>query len=295
MLVGLWVAIASAAPCEAPFGLDAVLDDVSIIEQALEEGRDVTAARTGVHLRNGLECLDAPLPEVIAGRALRAIGTGIARGGAIDADGWMRTAALLAPDHVFPEGHVSAPAWTVAVRASARYPFESLSAHQLAPGAHYLDGRPLTEAGAEAGLPHLYQYQPLDGPVQNYLIEGTGFPELTLSAPAPPPPEPPVDPLFDDPPVALERRRWSAERVALVSGGLTALAGAGALLAWSTQTEARFREATTEADIERYRDATNRLVIGATASAGFGVVALALGAFANGSGQPVTPTVTVRF
>lgn len=290
MLVGLWVALVHAAPCEGPFGLDAVLDDVSVIEQALEEGRDVTAARTGVHLRNGLKCLDAPLPEVIAGRALRAIGTGLARGGAIDADGWMRTAALLAPDHTYEPDHPSAAAWSVAVRASARYPYETLPSHELAAGTHYLDGRPIEAPGAEAGLPHLYQYQPVEGPVQNYLIEGTAFPGDAVLAPAPPPEPPP--PALEEP---ILTRRWSPERIALVSGGLAALAGAGALVAWSTQTEARFRESTTEADIERYRDATNRLVIGAAASAGFGVTALALGVFAGGADQPVTPTVSVRF
>ena len=292
MLVGLWATIAHAGPCEEPFGLDAVLDDVSVIELALEEGRDVTAARTGVHLRNGLNCLDSPLPEVVAGRALRAIATGLARGGATDADGWMRTAALLAPDHAYPVEHPSAVAWNVALKASARYPFETLPL-DFVPGMHYLDGRLIEVPGAEDQLPHLYQYEPPNGPIENYLIVGLEFPESSVVAPELPTP-PPMAPVPDE---LLTKRgnKWSAERVVLVSSGLTALAGAGALVAWSTQTEARFRASTTEADIERYRDATNRLVIGASASAGFGLTALSLGVLANGSNQPVSTSFAFRF
>ncbi|MEN0066715.1 MAG: hypothetical protein AAGA48_31575 [Myxococcota bacterium] len=291
MLVAIIATIAHAAPCDGPFGLDALLDDVSTIETALEEGRDVTAATVGVHLRDGLLCLDAPLPEVIAGRVLRAVGTGLERGGATEAEGWLRIAAMLSPKHTYPADHPSAEVWAAALEASSRHPFEPLPSHDLVAGEHYLDGRRLTEPGAEVGLPHLYQHQPPEGKLESRIIVGPAFPVDTVIDPTPPPPVTPVVPESRP----LSRARWSPEKVTLVTGGSIALASAGVLLGLSTRTEGQFRQATTETEIDRYRDATNRLVIGSGASAGFGIVALSLGLLAGPNDAAVTPSFAFRF
>lgn len=291
MLLAIWANWATAAPCEEPFRFDALLDNVVAIEQAVAEGRDFAAARTAVTLRQGLLCLDAPLPEIVAPRALRAMGVGLDLGTSPEGAEWLQLAAVLDPGHQYADDHPGFTAWRDALEERTFYPFEALPSHTLVPGVHYVDGRRLDAPGAELGLPHVYQHQPPEGPIRSFLIEGTAFPAELVVAPALPDPSPVVP----EEPLVPARRRWSGERIALVTGGAVAIASAGVLWGLSTRSEAQFREATTQDDIDRYRDATNRLVVGASATAGFGVAALGLGLLAGSSAPTPTSSFTVTF
>ncbi len=310
--------LASAqATCAQPYPLDVLLDDMGEVESGLASGTHGLAGGAATRMRTRIVCVEEPLPAIIGARTLRAIGAGLLVRQHVEALGWLESAAAADPEYRYTlenlaELHPLFPAWgTVLDRASLAQP-ELRENRELAPGEHWLDGMPLTEPVAHPNVPHVYQHRAAEGrPLRTEIMVGTEFPSGALvvregrravvdttrgkdraepeDVPAPLAPGSGVDV------VVVRPKAWPSERVALVSGGLSAIAGSALLYALSTQTEANFLASTNTRDIDRYRGATNRLAVGSGAAAAVGVSALSFGLlFYVVDGDP-RPSLDIRF
>jgi len=300
---------ASAAECADEYGLDALADDMGEVESAVIKGDADAAESSARRLEAGLACLGAPLPRVVAGRAYRAMATGL-----IDVDpelaaAWYQTAAVVDGGFVYTledlpaDDHPAFEAWRVALDATEGVEEEVVQDHVWASGQFTVDGRRLSWPAAEPGMPHVVQ-RSLDDVVTTWVIDGVDFPEEALIADAAvgrpaAPREGDVTPGAGRVPTVtvskVESNNWPPERVALVGGGSAVLAAGGVLygLAWTKR--GQFDTSTIRADTERLAAGTNTLTIASTAAlaAGAGTVGFGI-LFFIVDGDP-RPTLDLRF
>lgn len=306
-LVAALPSVAGAADCEAPYDFDTLLNDLGAAEAGLRAMDYAAAMKSATAMRDGLPCLDQVAPIIVVPRALRAIAAGLYVGGEPEeAAKWFRTAAALDPGFDYgaqdlPPNHPIVRAWKAAKADPAGAP--EPADITLGEGSHWLDGKPLETPAAAPGAMHVYQYQ--TDRVRTWVIEGPAFPrEATGWVPEPPPvavvtqqaapPTSPVAPVVP-PPVEIGPRRWPAERVALVGGGVVALAGSGVLYALSADARGRFDTANSVTELDRWRGQTNAYAIGSGAALVAGASALGVGAlFFLVDGDP-RPTLDLRF
>lgn len=172
---------AARAQCADTYTVDAMVEDLVAVETFLRNSDDDNAGKAADALRSGLGCMTEVMPRMIAGRALRAVGSGLVAGG--DPDGgkaWLRTAAELEPSFDFgledvPESHPVRGVYDAA-RSTASGDEVPVAGASLAMGTAYLDGRKLLEPKARADRWHLFQ---LDSgtSVRSWVIEGNAFPD----------------------------------------------------------------------------------------------------------------------
>lgn len=299
--------LAQAAECEAPYDFDSLLNDLGAAEAGLRAMDYAAAMQAAAAMREGLPCLDQVMPIIVAPRALRAIAAGLYVGGEPEeAAKWFRTAAALDPRFDYgsqdlPANHPIVRAWAAAKADPAGAP--EAAGITLGEGSHWLDGKPLEAPAATPDAMHVYQYQ--TDRVRTWVIEGPSFPrEATGWEPEPEPPPTPIVAAVQDqtpappvipPPTEVGARAWPAERVAMVGGGLAALAGSGVLYALSADARGRFDRADSVAELDVWRNRTNAYAIGSGATLVAGASALGFGAlFFVIDGDP-RPTLDLRF
>ena len=302
------VALAEADECEATYGLDALADDMGAVESAVISDDAASAEAAARKLEGGLPCLDAPLPRVIAGRAYRAMATGLWGADEALANSWYRTAAAVDPGFVYTledlprDDHPAFEAWRQALDAAEGVEPEVVEKHVWASGRFTVDGRRLNWPAAEPGMPHVLQ-QNHDDVVTTWIVDGTDFPAAALIADA-----------SVGQPVAtvggtglassvaptvtvnkVESNNWPAERIALVGGGTAALAAGGLLYGLAWDKRGQFDQSSTRADTERLAASTNTLTVAGTATlaAGAGTVGFGI-LFFIVDGDP-RPTLDLRF
>jgi hypothetical protein len=198
-------------------------------------------------------------------------------------------------------------------------------------GTHYLDGRRWTEAMSTLSRPHLYQYEG-QGQVLTKLMFGNDFPPEVLvidegaaedlsAGGGKPPKEPkertakaPKDKPAKDKPVkektvkekpakapaqpessdGFVQRTRPPEKTPLMLAGGALLGGSVATYVMSGGTRAKFDEATTNEDVDKYAKGTNQLVIISGALFAVGAGTLTWGIIVDAGGTPV-PGIHLRF
>lgn len=298
---------AQAGTCESPYDFDTLLNDLGAAEAGLRAMDYAAAMQSAQAMRDGLPCLDQVLPIIIAPRALRAIAAGLYVGGEPEeAARWFRSALELDPGFDYakqglPTNHPIVRAWG-SVRSEAAQEAVVAEDLELGEGKHWLDGKPLETPAATPEAMHVYQYQ--TDAVRTWVIEGNAFPREATGWLPEPEPAPITAVVLESgqptlpslpPPSEIRARAWPTERVALVGGGIAALAGSGVLYALSADARGRFDSANTQSDLDHWRSQTNAYAVGSGATFVAGASALGLGAlFFLIDGDP-RPSLDLRF
>jgi len=301
--------VAWAGDCEAPYDLDTLADDMGAVESAVISDDSAAAEEAARRLQAGLACLDTPLPRVIAGRAYRALATGVVSVEPDTATQWYRTAAAVDSGFVYTledlprDDHPAFEAWRTALDEVAGVDEALIEGHVWSTGKFTVDGRRMSWPAAEPDMPHVLQ-RAHDGAVTTWIVDGISFPEEALIADASV-----GQPVVGDGPSSslpvgvrptvtvnkVESNNWPAERIALVGGGTAALAVGGVLygLAWDKRSQ--FDASSKQADTERLAASTNTLTVASTATlaAGAGTVGFGI-LFFIVDGDP-RPTLDLRF
>lgn len=296
-----------AAECDEPYDVDGLLNDLGEAEGALRSLDYAKAIGASQAMAEGLPCLDAILPVVVAPRVMRAVGAGLYLGGDPDvALKWMRGAAALDPSFEYGsdlgDTHPVRRAWQTAKQEASREPVEAEGV-VLGDGRHFVDGKRVNFPIATLDAYHLYQRDHQG--VRSWVIDGNAFPDAATDAvvavvePPPVEPEPVVEERTPSRPLVqaavVQRKQWPAERVVLVGGGGAALVGSGLLYALSSSSRSSFDQATTVEDLDRFKARTNTFAVSSGVTLAAGASALGFGAlFFIIDGDP-RPTLDIRF
>jgi hypothetical protein len=300
---------AYGADCESGYGLDTLADDLGVVESAVRSDESEAAAQAARRLLDGLPCLSEPLPRVVAGRAYRAVATGLlSTEEAEQASRWYRTAAVVDGSFLYSledlpeEDHPAFEGWRLAVEAAKGADSVPIEGHVWSSGTFTLDGRRLNWPAAEPDMPHLLQ-RSLDGETDTWLVDGTDFPSEALIADASVrnqanASDGPSPVTHTVPTVTVQQvggNNWPAERVGLVAGGTVALLAGGGLYAMALDKRSQFDASTKRADTTRLAASTNTLTVASTATLAAGAGTLGFGVlFFIVDGNP-SPTLDLRF
>ncbi len=303
------------AACKSPYPLQTLARDLGLMQSSLRNLDEQGFRDAGTRLKLGLPCMEAPAPAAVYATAYRLLGAlYFLEGDVVQSEDWFETALELDPGFVwdvrdFDVGHPIRISFETIAREldTEAHPVEGKKIRQPKTGRLIMDGRPLMEAEATLGRPHMVQQISADNKVvATYVFEGNQFPEQV------------VKPSFDDPepagpalvigeeptkdktrrkdrnkddgetitpePVAttgglgddvvmVERIRPPMKTPLLLIGG-AGLLGAGGTYAASYMMSQRFQETTTTDEANQLRTTTNALVL---ASGGIAVVGLGLG------------------
>ena len=271
------------ADCAKPYSSEALGQDLAEMSSALRAKDDASLKSAGKRLDAGLGCIDAALPAPVFAAAFRSAGLYHFRFGSRDrATEWFRSGLELDSSFEWDIAEVEPGAPLRQVFDSLRGDAESgpiaLDGQELAvpDGAELvLDGRPLRDAAATQGRPHVLQVVSGGAVSETILIEGNAIPDRFLAAAVV------ADaseekksrrdrnagytPTDDLSVVKVKRVRPAAKTPLMVSGAVLAL-GAGGIYGASYVTRSSFDSATTSADLSRYRSLTNTLVIASAAT-----------------------------
>jgi hypothetical protein len=278
LIVSLLISLAHAE-CDEAFRTNALLANLLAVEQALRDGDSQIATEHAVGLRDGLPCMTELLPRAMSARVYRAIGGGLWMSGNEDrAMAWMRTAADLDP--VFRYGvedldpdHPLHLQLSLAGESAGDLAFDP---RPFGGGSHHLDGAKVDQAEARVDGPHLYQLT-IDGGRRGWVIDQGTFPDEAFAVAAVTATDKRSKPEVDDR-VVSKGNIWPAERVVLLAGGSTLLAGSGLLHALGASSRKRYDRATKLNDLDKTRSTTNGLVIGSIATLAAGVGTTGFGA-----------------
>ncbi len=300
-------AIPTAQACDGVYDTGALIDDLTVVEDALRAGDAATAGGASDKMEANLACLGEPIPYAIVGRIYRGIGTGKWMSGNEDRGRqWFLTALETDPTFEYGTEDMSMDSpirlMYLDLRVEADANPESMDA-AFQEGRVFVDGGLTGSPTATLGRPHLVQ-RDLAGTISGWVIEGNAFPADLLG-------EAVVEaaPVEADPRVArriqkeAERAARDAARLAerqgtspppppaassvtmvrapektpLIVGGAVALAAAGGLYYASSITRTQFDEAKTEVDARKARQSTNNLVIASAIVGATGASALTWG------------------
>ena len=286
------------AECKAAYTGAQLVEDLEKMTLSLRSLDEVTFKAAGQRLETGLPCVGNPIPTAVFASAFRYIGTyHYLNNDEPGSRRWFRSSLELDPTFYWDindlgEGHPLRLLFEEE-RSTAGTPTTPVAGMQLnvpAGSKLLLDGRTLSEAAATLDRPHLLQVVGADNNVrQTFLIDGNNIPERFVRA------EGSTDAVVADagkdkgkgkdkkgsePEMAygdyevrnIQRVRPAAKTPLMVTGAVAAV-GAGAMYAATFATSARFDEATTTDDLNRYKTLTNALVIasGVTFAAGLGI------------------------
>ncbi len=196
---------------------------------------------------------------------------------------------------------------------------------------NWVDGSLVGSPRATVGRPHVFQSRTGDA-VSTWVIEGNAFPAAAVQAVAPPEPvaavttgkapkerapraepeprperepkaekepKPEKERKAKDPSKAkddggfYQRKRPKEKTPLMIIGGATML-GAGGLYYWSSVTRKGFDESETREDMDKFKRATNNLVIASGAVLAVGAGVLTWGIILDDTGRPL-PGINIRF
>lgn len=316
LIAGAWSGPAHADECTSKYTLAQIASDLGIMQSALQSLEEDKFKAAGQRLNSGLPCMSAAAPVPVYATAYRLLGAWEYIQGSVEkADGWFLVSEELDPSFSwdvrdFDVGHPLRIRYDELKSKAGIAPTPLPDVSILAPAGSQLliDGRPLTEAAATVGRPHLIQQVGTDKAVRSsWLIQGNALPSVILvsgddgvadsggsiSVGEPPPEKEPrkkkkdkdkgkeqatqSEPVSSTPAQALvvkvERSRPPLKTPLLVVSGL-GFAAAAATYGFSFSTHSQFEEARTSADINQLRSTTNSLVL---ASGGIALVAVGVG------------------
>jgi tetratricopeptide (TPR) repeat protein len=268
---------ASAQDCARAYTSAELSRDLGAMTTALRAKNESDYRNVGQRLSTQIACVRKDLPQRVWASAYRHLGAYFYMAGNFEeSKRWFKTAIELEPSYEWDiaELTIDHPLRRAfdAQRNAATEPPVALAGKTLAPpsgGKIKLDGRELDEPAATLDRPHILMVVGDDRVArQVFLIEGNEIPAQFLGeGEAVASDEKPED-LYAA--RTVERVRPPAKTPLMVTGGALALVG-GALYGTSFATRSQFYEATTPADLDKYRNLTNTLVIAAGASLAIGV------------------------
>jgi hypothetical protein len=302
------------AQCQSPYALQTLARDLGLMQSALRNLDEEGFRGAGTRLKLGMPCMEAPAPAAVYATAYRLLGALYHLEGDLDqSEAWFHTALELDPGFVwdvrdFDVGHPIRMSFeTIASNLdTASVAVEGKKIRIPKTGRLIMDGRPLMEAEASLGRPHMVQQISADNKVvETWVFEGNQFPERLVkpdfeqdeSGPALVIGEEPTkdkqrrkdknkgqsdgEVAISTTPVAttgddvvmVERIRPPMKTPLLLIGG-AGLLGAGGTYAASYLMHQRFQDATTTDQANQLRSTTNALVL---ASGGIAAVGLGLG------------------
>jgi hypothetical protein len=290
MIVVLACSGVAYGACPAPYTADALGGDLSRMSDTLRDRKIDQFQESGKALTAGMGCINSPMAPVILASLYRYSGLYAHFAGEKEqAQRWFRSALELDSSYDWDISEVAGddPIRMIfeEVRSSLDTQPQAVAGGRelmVPTGARVMvDGRVLRTAALTLDRPHLVQVVDVatNSVVDVWLIQGNEFP----------------DSLLGDAPVAdagpapvsgsslnvqrIERSRPPLKTPALIVGGVGLVAGVG-LYAASFPAHANFESATTAADLEKSRNLTNFLVLGAggavIAGAAIGYVGVSL-------------------
>ncbi|MEZ4315949.1 MAG: hypothetical protein R3F61_00525 [Myxococcota bacterium] len=296
MWFALFIDVARAS-CGAPYTVDAMVADLSEIEQGLRDGADDRAGPPAKRLAEGLPCLDSPLNPTLSARIFRSLGAGLVAAGEVErGTAWMRTSVEVDSAFTFgvdemADGHAAWDAWSAA-QGMVPEPV-ALEGKELVDGTWKLDGRSLTAPAATVDRPHLLQ-RSFEGTWTSWGIEGNAFPGDTLRELKPE--KAPRDPKarsrkcrkgirfkgFVDS-EGVYCAATPGEQIFFTLSGPIVVGSAGLLYLEGFRQYGLARDASTIDELRMHKRINNRVVAGSAALAGVGVGLAAFGLTYTGS------------
>ncbi len=292
---------AARAECTQPYPGDQLVNDLQVMQLALRNLDDATFAAAGKRLDVGIACLTSAAPSPVFASAYRYIGAWhfMVNNDPVKAGAWFRTSLEIDPTYAWDAtelelAHPMRELFEVERQAAplGLVALEGKVVNQPAGSKVTIDGRPLEEAAATVGRPHVVQQIASDRGVRgSWLIEGNALPSQFLRdamAPAP----------ADETAVVTETKKKKkkgsenltqaseglqvqtvarmrpAEKTPLLIGGVLGVLGAGGVYAASFAARSQFDQANTTEDLEKTRTMTNALVL---ASGGVLLVGVGVG------------------
>lgn len=290
-----------AGTCETDYEVDNLFEDLGNTEAALRGFDHVGASESASQMVDGLDCLNDLLPAIMVGRVYRAIGGGLYVGGDPDAAlMWLRTAAEVDPGFAYtPETMPDTHPVTKALKL-AKMEIEDTEAvvvdQEFGDGSHFVDGLGIEQPMATIERYHVYQ-RILDS-TETFVMVGNTFPDAAFEVAV----VEMVEEVIEEPPeevistaTVIKQKKWPAERVLLVGGGVAGLAASGVFYGLSAQSRNNFDASSNVADMDQYMASTNTFIIGSGISGAAGVGMLGFGVlFFVVDGDP-RPTLDIRF
>lgn len=291
------------AECAQPYTGEQLVSDLQTANLALRNLDDAVFGEVGKRLEGGIVCLSSAAPSPIFASTYRYIGAYhfLVLNDEPGARSWFRTAIEIDSTHRWDAAELDLTHPMRAVyegeRDAAVVGFAVLDGKSLAAPAGsklFIDGRPLAEAGATTGRPHVVQQvgatdKALRG---SWLISGNAIPEQflrdasTVGAVAVEEPETQVvrkkkktDPTMvpsvqgDGLSVMKVERVRPPEKTPLIIVGGLGVAGAGVVYGLSALARQDFEAAQTTEELEAFQQQTNTLVLasGGILLAGLGI------------------------
>lgn len=314
--IGIWASQPAFAACAAPYGSDALLEDLSTVESFLRNNDNEAASAAAVQMEGKIGCLNEVLPPMIMGRAYRAIGGGLYVGGNLTrSKDWFATSISIDPTFDYgtedlPDDHPILLLYSDEKHAGVDDPVQ-VAGKSFVEGAHFIDGKKSSQPITTPGMPHIYQ-ETVDGTTKTWLIEGVKFPDEVLTGAsgavasttptdgkAPKPPKPGKEPAAATTHTGLAavttiQRKRPAEKTPLMIAGSAIMAGAGGVYFMAAQSKAAFEDATTNPEVVRLKGKTDSLVVVSGIVLAVGTGALTWGVIVDDEGTPM-PAIHVRF
>ncbi len=290
-LVTALVASQSALADCGQYTAESVVEDMTQAEAGLAAGEVQQLVGATDRMSSGLPCASEVLQPWLVARAFRVMAAGaLAAEDEGQARGWYTTAIEVDAgfDYGVEELALDHPARVLYAELKLGYqPEPSPVEDRVFPdGKHYLDGRMLEVPQAVEGRTHLYQWE-RESSVQSWVISGSSFPKDVLIEPGAEVADTERPPRTgNERHVALPGCAWlrrdmqtcrPAEKSPLLAAGLTIAVSSGALYGVSGALNQRFHDAGTIEEVQRYRGATNRMVILSGAALAVSAVGLSVG------------------
>ncbi len=304
------------AECTAAYPLQNMARDLGVMQSSLRNLDEAEFRGSGMRLKLGMPCMEAPAPAAVYATAYRLLGALYhLEGDAVQAEAWFHTAIELDPAFAwdvrdFDVGHPIRVSYET-IGDNLDNTMATVQGQELrlpSTGRLLVDGRPLMEAEATMGRPHVIQQVSGDNRVTaTWVVEGNAFPAALLQpfgsggsrdeGPSLVIGDAPAENSGKDKSkdrrkdrgkddvqasssqtgslgdvVVVERIRPPMKTPLLIIGGVGVL-GAGGTYAASYLMHQRFQEATTTEEANQLRTTTNALVIasGGAALAGLGL------------------------
>jgi hypothetical protein len=315
LVVGLGLVAATsarAAECTEPYSSDQLVLDVQKLEEAVVDQDDATSIAAASRIQTNLPCVQQKLPLGFLGRVYRGLAGGFYVGGDTKtSESWYRTAIELDRNYRYGLEDLPSDNPLRTIYASMLQAEEDelvpLGGKAFGPkGDWFLDGRRLQGPIARAGRPHLLQLEVEDS-VRTWLIDGAGFPAEIL-----------VDgknvaengkkrrkrdkTKFDvavhemgQGAVLVDRSR-PPEQIPLIATGAGLIVTGIALYAGSAVSRSNFNDIrSSETDLRKSQQTTNRLALAALATAAIGAGSLTYGIVIDDAGNPIGGRIGGRF
>jgi len=280
--------------CSGTYASDQLVLDVQELERSVIDQDDKAAIATAVKVRNNLACVEQRLPLGFLGRVYRGLaGAYYVGGDRKTAETWYRTALEI--DRTFrygvedlPGDHPLRMVYASMLQAEEEDAIPVTGKAFQDGGEWFLDGRRVEAPTARPGRPHVLQ-RDYEGTVQTWLMEGNGFPSQALQDGKNLAEDGrrrrnrdrskyDVDVQHMGQGAVIVQRSQPPEQIPLIVAGSTLIAASVGLTAGSYFSKRHFTTIEdSEEDLARAQQTTNRLALGAMATAALGAGSLTYG------------------